>query len=127
MVLRLAFGEEVVAVVCGYAPHIGLWDQEKRVFWHCIDVDVGGIPRGKRICIGSDFNGHIGKVSDSFQAIHRGFGFGDRNETTTELLEFVVAHDLGIINSNFKKTDSHLITSCIGGRNTPIGYLLMRQ
>ena len=77
MVLRLVLGEEVMAVVCAYAPHVGLGDQEKREFWDCLDAVVGGIPRGERICIGGDFNGHIGKANDSFQAVHGGFGFGD--------------------------------------------------
>ncbi|XP_076893777.1 uncharacterized protein LOC143545858, partial [Bidens hawaiensis] len=96
MVLRLVLGEEVVIVVCAYAPHIGLGDQEKREFWDLLDAVVGGIPRGERICIGGDFNGYIGRANDGFQAVHGGFGFGNRNETGTELLEFAMAHDLDI-------------------------------
>ncbi|XP_076940755.1 uncharacterized protein LOC143610061 [Bidens hawaiensis] len=44
-----------------------------------------------------------------------------------DLLDFAVAHELGIINSFFKKRESHLITFSSGGRNTQIDYLLMRQ
>ncbi|XP_076920991.1 uncharacterized protein LOC143582268 [Bidens hawaiensis] len=118
MVLRLVLGEEVVTVVCAYAPHVGLGDREKRDFWDCLDAVVRAIPRDERMCIGADFNGHICKDNEGFQVIHGGFGFGDRNESGTDLLDFAVAHDLGILNTFFKKRESHLITSSSGGRNT---------
>ncbi|XP_076940095.1 uncharacterized protein LOC143609136 [Bidens hawaiensis] len=127
MVLRLVLGEDVMVVVCAYAPHARLGDQEKKEFRECLDAIVGAISRDERICIGGDFNGHIGKDNDGFQGVHGGFGFGNRNETGTDLLDFALAHDLGIINSFFKKRDSHLITFRSGGRNTQIDYLLMRQ
>lgn len=38
-----------------------------------------------------------------------------------------MAHDLGILNSFFKKRESHLITFSSGGRNTYIDYILTRQ
>ncbi|KAJ0557790.1 putative SWR1-complex protein 5/Craniofacial development protein [Helianthus annuus] len=126
MVLRLVLGEQVVTVVCAFAPHVGLGDQEKREFWDCLDVVVRAIPREEKIFIGGDFNGHIGKDSDGFELVHGGFGFGNRNEPGKDLLDFVAAHGLGIINSFFTKRESHLITFSSGGR-TQIDYLLMRQ
>ncbi|XP_076937390.1 uncharacterized protein LOC143604986 [Bidens hawaiensis] len=110
MVLRLVLGE-----------------REKRDLWDCLDAVVRAIPRDERMCIRGDFNGHIGKDSDGFQAVHGGFGFGDRNESVTDLLDFAVAHDLGILNSFFKKRESHLITFSSGGGNTQIDYILTRQ
>ncbi|XP_076900357.1 uncharacterized protein LOC143554507 [Bidens hawaiensis] len=127
IVLRLVLGEEVVTVVCAYAPHVGLGDREKRYFWDCLDEVVRAIPRDERMCIGGDFNGHIGKESNGFQVVHGGFGFGDRNESGTDLLDFAVAHDLGILYSFFKKRESHLITFSSWGRNTQIDYILTRQ
>ncbi|XP_022014116.1 craniofacial development protein 2-like [Helianthus annuus] len=127
MVLRLVLGKELVAVVCAYAPQVGLGDQEKREFWDCLDAVVGAIPREERIVIGGDFNGHIGKDSDGFPSVHGGFGFGDRNEPGKDLLEFVVAHDLGILNSFFRKRESHLITFSSGAHNTQVDYILMRR
>ncbi|XP_076909447.1 uncharacterized protein LOC143566706 [Bidens hawaiensis] len=80
MVLRLVLGVEVVVVVCAYAPHVELGDQEKREFWDCLNGVVRAISREETIFIGGDFNGHIGKESYGFQIVHGGFGFGDRNE-----------------------------------------------
>ncbi|XP_021995940.1 craniofacial development protein 2-like [Helianthus annuus] len=127
MVLRLVLGEQVVTVVCAYAPQVELGEQEKKEFWDCLDVVVRAIPREEKIFIGGDFNGHIGKDSDGFELVHGGFGFSDRNDPGRDLLDFAAAHSLGIINSFFRKRESHLITFSSGGRNTQIDYLLMRQ
>ncbi|XP_076916835.1 uncharacterized protein LOC143576685 [Bidens hawaiensis] len=69
MMLGLVLGLEVVVVVCAYAPHIGLGDQEKKEFWDTLDAVVGAIPRNETICIGGDFNGHIGMDRDGFHTI----------------------------------------------------------
>ncbi|XP_076907033.1 uncharacterized protein LOC143563362 [Bidens hawaiensis] len=127
MVLRLVLGVEVVVVVCAYAPHVGLGDQEKREFWDCLNGVVRVVSREETIFVGGYFNGHIGKDSDGFQIVHGGFGFGDKNKPGRDLLDFAMAHDLGILNSFFRKRDSNLITFTSGGRNTQIDYLLIRQ
>ncbi|XP_074352668.1 uncharacterized protein LOC141691815 [Apium graveolens] len=56
-----------------------------------------------------------------------GFGFGMRNRSGWDLLEFALAHELVIVNSCFKKRDDHLITFRSGGCNSQIDYLLMRK
>ncbi|MFS8010505.1 putative SWR1-complex protein 5/Craniofacial development protein [Helianthus anomalus] len=94
MVLRLVLGEQVVTVVCAYAPQVGLGDQEKREFWDCLDLVVRAIPREEKKFIGGDFNGHIGKDNDGFELVHGGFGFGGRNEPGRDLLDFAAAHGL---------------------------------
>jgi hypothetical protein len=127
MLMRLVLGEDVVAVVSAYAPQVGLGEQEKKDFWDRLDEVVGAIPRDEKICIGGDFNGHIGKENDGFPTVHGGFGYGTRNASGGDLLDFAVAHDLGILNSFFRKRDSHLITFSSGGRDTQIDYLLMRR
>ncbi|KAL8254913.1 hypothetical protein R6Q59_033134 [Mikania micrantha] len=127
MVLRMVLGEEVVTVVSAYAPHVGLGETEKRQFWDCMDEVMRNIPTDEKVCIGGDFNGHIGKENGGFQSIHEGCGFGSRNESGGTLLDFAVAHDLGIINSFFRKKDSHLITFSSGEWDTQIDYLLMRR
>ncbi|KAD4586680.1 hypothetical protein E3N88_24281 [Mikania micrantha] len=92
-----------------------------------MDEVVRTIPVDEKICIGGDFNGHIGKEIEGYPSIHGGQGFGTRNEGGINLLDFAMAHDLGIVNSIFKKRDSHLITFSSGGHDTQIDYLLMRR
>ncbi|KAD4177984.1 hypothetical protein E3N88_26575 [Mikania micrantha] len=127
MMLRMVIGEEAIAVVSAYAPHVGLGENERKEFWDGMDEVMRNIPRDEKVCIGGDFNGHIGKKEDGFPMAHGGFGFGSRNESGVTLLEFTVAHDLGIINSFFKKRDSHLITFSSGGWDTQSDYLMMRR
>lgn len=50
-----------------------------------------------------DFNGHIGKDGDGFSSVHGGFGDRDMNESGRDLLDFGLAHDIGILNLFFKK------------------------
>ncbi|KAI3686673.1 hypothetical protein L1987_80356 [Smallanthus sonchifolius] len=108
MVLRVVLGEEVVAIVSAYAPHVGLGDQERRDFWGSLDGVMRSLPRQDKICLGGDFNGHVGKESDCFSMVHGGFGHGVRNDNGRELLDFALAHDLGIINTQQRKpSESH--------------------
>ncbi|XP_075087576.1 uncharacterized protein LOC142169592 [Nicotiana tabacum] len=47
---------------------------------------------------GGDFNGHIGTSAKGYDYVHGGFGFGDRNEGGTLLLDFSRAFDFVIAN-----------------------------
>ncbi|XP_076888894.1 uncharacterized protein LOC143539467 [Bidens hawaiensis] len=51
MVLRLVLGVEVVAVVCAYAPHVGLGDQEKWEFWDCLNGVVRDVSTEETIYV----------------------------------------------------------------------------
>jgi len=59
---------------------------------------------------GGDFNGHIGDKADGYVRMYRGFRFGERKSGGMALLNFVVAFDLTIVNSLFKKKEEHLVT-----------------
>ncbi|XP_074378152.1 uncharacterized protein LOC141719673 [Apium graveolens] len=72
-------------------------------------------------------NEEVVNISDGYVGIHGGFGFGTRNRSGWDLLEFALAHELVIVNSCFKKKDDHLITFRSGGCNSQIDYLLMRK
>ena len=41
-----------------------------------MDVLVQEIPRGEKIIIGGDFNGHVGKGRIGYARVHGGYGFG---------------------------------------------------
>ena len=86
---------------------------------------MGNIPSNKKVFIGGNFNGHMGKEADSYESVHAGFGLGVRNESG-ELLHFALAHDLVIANSIFRKKEEHLITYKSGGHATQIDYALVR-
>ncbi|XP_071728515.1 uncharacterized protein [Rutidosis leptorrhynchoides] len=54
-----------------------------------------------------------------------GLWYGVRNEEGHSILEFVVAHELVVANSFFKKTEVQLATFHSGGHSTQIDYLLL--
>ncbi|XP_071708832.1 uncharacterized protein [Rutidosis leptorrhynchoides] len=114
-------------VICAYAPHAGLGDDEKSRFWEALDEVVRSFPADHRLVIGGDLNGHIGTISDGYTGVYGGFGYGVRNEEGRSILEFAVAHDLVVENSFFRKTEAQLATFHSGGHSTQIDYLLLRK
>ena len=86
-----------------------------------------GIPGTEKIFIRGDFNGHIGATTSGFEDVHGGFGFGERNDSGTSLLDFAKAFELVIANSCFPKRENHLITFRSTVAKTQIDYLLLRK
>ncbi|XP_071719227.1 uncharacterized protein [Rutidosis leptorrhynchoides] len=119
--------EVTYTIICAYAPHAGRGDAKKRHFWESLDEVVRMCPSDHRLLIGGDLNGHIGTDKEGYTGVYGGFGYGVRNEEGLSILEFVVAHDLAVVNSFFKKRDAQLATFHSGGHSTQIDYLLIRK
>ncbi|XP_071704041.1 uncharacterized protein [Rutidosis leptorrhynchoides] len=127
MSVRLVIQEETYMVICTYAPHAVLGEEEKSRFWQTLDEVVRSCPADHRLLIGGDLNGHIGMISDGYTGVHGGFGYGVRNEEGCSILEFAIAHELVVANSFFRKTEAQLATFHSGGHSTQIDYLLLRK
>ncbi|GKC24387.1 retrovirus-related pol polyprotein LINE-1 [Tanacetum coccineum] len=125
--LTLVIEGEIVNVISAYAPQVGLGEDEKKTFWDSSDEVVRVFLTDQRLILGGDLNGHIGEATEGYPGVHRGFGYGVRNEEGRAILDFATAHDLAAVNSYFKKRDRHLITFQSGGRCTQIDYLLVRR
>ena len=83
---------------------------ELRHFWKNIDEVIQEIPQREKIYIEGDFNRYIGKKRDGYKMIHGGYRFGDRNKASLSILDFVVAYNLILANTYFKKRNEYLIT-----------------
>ncbi|GKD38478.1 craniofacial development protein 2-like protein [Tanacetum coccineum] len=105
MAISVVIDGEAVNVI-----KVGLSDAEKKRFWDELDELVRECPADERPIIGGDLNGHIGAAADGYEGVHGGFGFGERNEEGSIILEFATAHDMVVANSFFKKSKAHLIT-----------------
>ncbi|GJY91545.1 ubiquinol oxidase, mitochondrial-like protein [Tanacetum coccineum] len=81
----------------------------------------------QQLIIVGDLNGHIGAEADGFSIVYGGFGYGVRNEEGRTILEFVVAHDLVVLNSFFKNRVAHLITYHSGDHDTQIDHMLVHR
>ena len=86
-----------------------------------------GIPQGEHVFIGGDFNGHVGKDRRGYEMVHGGHGFGDRNDSGEAILDFVVAYDLIVANTFFRKRDEHLITFKSEPNMSQIDFFLMKR
>jgi hypothetical protein len=84
------------------------------------------VPISDKLFIG-DLNGHIGSTRVGFDGVHGGFGYGSRNQEREGILNFVLAYDLFVTNTLFKKRVSHLVTFSSGQHCSQIDFILMRR
>jgi hypothetical protein len=84
---------------------------------------VRAVPTNEKLFIGRDLNGHVGSTNAGYELAHGGFEYGSRNQGE-DILDFVVAYNLGIANTFFKKRDSHLVTFSGGHRSSQIDFVL---
>ena len=76
MAIGLVFEEEVVRVICAYAPQNGKPDAEERFYEEM--AREWSVANENELVLG-DFNGHVGKCAEGFEDIHGGYGIGKRN------------------------------------------------
>ena len=79
ILVKLVIGDMVLNVISVYAPQVGLDESAKRQFWEDLDGLIRAVPSSEKLFIGGDLNGHVGTTSADFEAVHEGFGYGDRN------------------------------------------------
>ncbi|XP_070050903.1 uncharacterized protein [Nicotiana tomentosiformis] len=127
MCIKFVVGEFTVNVINAYASKVGLDQEVKKQFWEDLDEILHSIPHTEKLFIGGDFNGDIGASARGYDDVLGGFGFGDKNEGGTSLLNFARAFDLVIANSSFLKREEHLVTFRNSMGKTQIDYLLCRK
>ncbi|KAK6737186.1 hypothetical protein RB195_019713 [Necator americanus] len=127
MAVKVDTGEVEVRVVSAYAPQMGCSEEEKACFWEDLEQYVQSLESEEVLLIGGDFNGHVGSRKDGFESCHGGYGYGARNDDGLRILEYAVASDLIIANTQYRKRKSHLITYTSGGRETQIDFWMLRR
>ncbi|XGW23905.1 hypothetical protein V3C99_005819 [Haemonchus contortus] len=109
-----------------YAPQTGCSEQTKDKFWNLLDEKTAEVPLQEAIVVAGDLNGHVGATKDGYSC-HGGFGYGSRNTDGERILEYADSHNLAIVNTRFRKRDSHLITFYSGENRTQIDFVLVRH
>jgi hypothetical protein len=127
ILVKLVIGDMILNVISVYAPQVGLDESAKRQFWEDLDSLIRVVPSSEKLFIGGDLNGHVGTTSAVFEAVHGGFGYDSRNQEGEEVLEFVVAFNLMIANTFFRKRESHLVTFSSGQHSSQIDFVLTRR
>ena len=99
MVIALVFGEEVVRVICAYAPQSGKPDAEKERFFEKMAREWSMANANDFVLGLGDCNGHVGKCVEGFKGIHGGHGVGKRNAEGKMLLDFCDQKELCVANT----------------------------
>ena len=86
-----------------------------------------GIPVEEKIFIGGDFNGYVRNSRSGFENVHKGYCFGDRNDTKKSILDFAVSYDMILANTWFRKLDFHLIIYRSGENANQIEFFFTRR
>ncbi|XP_071674312.1 uncharacterized protein [Lolium perenne] len=127
ILVKLVVGDLVLNVISAYAPQVGHNESTKREFWEGLEDLVRRVPIGEKLFIGGDLNGHVGTSNTGFEMVHRGFGYGIRNQEGEDVLSFALAYDMVVANTLFRKRESHLVTFSSGLHSSQIDFVLSRR
>ena len=68
----LVVGKVVFAIVCIYAPQVGLSKEAKNHFYEQLQSLVASIPGTEELFVCGDWNGHIGTAPCGYEEVHGG-------------------------------------------------------
>lgn len=125
MAMGFVFKQEIVRVICGYAPQTGRPALEKERFYDemAYEWDMQGT---NELVLGlGDFNGHVGNDIEGFEGVHGGNGIGKRNVEGRMLLEFCDQKELCVANTWYRKKDQRKVTFSASGNETEIDFVLI--
>ena len=80
ILVKLVISDMVLNIISAFAAQVGYDKSAKRLFWEDIDCLVRVVPSSEKLFTGGDLNGHVGTSSVGFEAVHRGFAYGSRNQ-----------------------------------------------
>uniref|UniRef100_W6NET7 Craniofacial development protein n=1 Tax=Haemonchus contortus TaxID=6289 RepID=W6NET7_HAECO len=109
-----------------YAPQTGCSEQTKDKFWNLLDEKTAEVPLQEAIVVAGDLNSHVGATKDGYSC-HGGSGYGSRNTDGERILKYADPHNLAIVNTRFRKRDSHLVTFYNGENRKQIDFFLVRH
>ncbi|XP_047029963.1 uncharacterized protein LOC124637497 [Helicoverpa zea] len=125
--VKLIVDGKAINVISVYAPQSGCEESVKEKFWEDFDCLMMNVQDSEEVYVGGDFNGHVGRLSDGYERVHGGRGFGTRNASGETLLQAASAFDLAITNTWFNKREEHLVTYKSGHHATQIDYFLVKR
>ena len=88
---------------------------------------IESIPRGERLVLGVDLNGHVGERKTSVQEVMGRFGIEDNNLEGQAVVDFAKRKEMVVVNTYFQKTEEHRVTYKSGGRSTQIDPMQNRS
>ena len=77
--LVVVFEEDVLTLICGYAPQGGRSFVEKQSFYDELKHECDMHSADDLVMCLGDISGHVGRHIDGFDEVHVGYGVGQRN------------------------------------------------
>ncbi|XP_051775811.1 craniofacial development protein 2-like [Erpetoichthys calabaricus] len=127
MIMKLEIGGVMMNVVCAYALQVGCAMGEKEDFWSELDEVMNSVPKGQKVVIEADFNGHVGEGNSGDEEVMGRYGVKEKNEEGQRIVDFAKRMDMAVVNTYFKKREEHRVTYKSGGRCTQVDYILCRR
>ena len=90
-------------IVSAYAPQVGKSIEEKNDFWQDLDGLIKSVSKQKRIVLGADINGHVGKGNIGDEEIMERYGAGMRIKKESIVVDFAKRMDLAVVNTYFRR------------------------
>ncbi|KAG2460172.1 CFDP2 protein, partial [Polypterus senegalus] len=110
MIVKLEIGGVMMNVVSAYAPQVGRAMAEKEDFWSKLDEVMNSVPKGQKMVIGADFNGHVGEGNSRDEEVMGRYCVKERNEGGQMIVDFAKRMDMAVVNMYFKKREEHRVT-----------------
>ncbi|VDP12384.1 unnamed protein product [Heligmosomoides polygyrus] len=126
MKIVVAAKEQLFYFFSAYAPQTGCSDQARDEFWNLLDEKTAEVPPKDVIIVAGDLSGHVRAPKDGYSC-HGGFGYRARNTDGERILDFAESHNLTIVNTVFRKRDSHLISYNSGSSKSQLGFVLWKN
>jgi hypothetical protein len=104
ILVKLLVGDLIFNAISAYAPQIDLNKNVRMQFWEELYALISSVPVSEKLFIGGNLNGHVGSTRVGFDEVHGGFGYGSRNQEGEGILNFILAYDLIIVNTIFRKS-----------------------
>ena len=76
MTVAVVFEEDVLRLICGYAPQSGRSFEEKQCFYDKLKCELDMHCAGNLVMCLHDCSGHVGRHIDGFDGVHGGYGVG---------------------------------------------------
>ncbi|EYB89152.1 hypothetical protein Y032_0235g3181 [Ancylostoma ceylanicum] len=109
-----------------YAPQTGCCDQVKDDFCMLRDEKTAEVSLEDAVIVAGDLNGHVGATKNGHRC-HGGFACGTRNEDGERILEYADSHNLVIVNTEFQKRPSQIVSFYISNAKTQTDSVLILQ
>ena len=127
MAMKLEIKRSILNIVSAYAPQVNNSMKEKNDFWEDLDELIESVSKQKRIVLGADLNGHVGKGNIGDEEIMERCGAGTRNKEGSMVVEFGKRMNLSIVNTYFKKNDEQRVTYKSGRKSTQVDYVMCKR